>query len=44
MGLVLDKCCCSNDSKIKEGEDFMPPEMPKPLPQIINARYNPTSN
>jgi len=34
MGLVLDKCCCSNDGKLKEFEDFNSPDLRNPLAPI----------
>lgn len=37
MGLLLDKCCCSNDTKIREFEDFVPPEVMKVQPTPIHG-------
>ena len=35
--MVLDKCCCSNDSKMRDFEDFAPPEILRRSPLESNG-------
>jgi len=49
MGLVLDKCCCSNDGRAKDFEDFNTPELrsqfaPLPISQSQSTNKSKTHN
>jgi len=40
MGQVLDKCCCTNDSKLKEFEDYNTPDIARCQPMDLKGLKN----